>query len=346
MGFLPVPGIITEPAVGYGLVLGALFFHESAEQRKHRTAQGVLLPENISVAGIGGTENGTRMVALGHLGFWRKDTWRYRGFVAYPKVNLDFYSLPGVGDLPRPIELEFEGPALFQDIKYRLPGTKVFIGARQIYGSIEGGFAQPEDPATLPPPVNDYFQQNAGRKIVNSAIGPVIEYDSRDNPFNPQRGYFYSTNYTWYDEAIGSDVDYATFNVTALNYWGLGERFNLGLRFQFDGVEADGEERLPAYAPPYIKLRGVPASRYQGNRVLVAEAQLDYKISERWKAGVFSGAGRAADSVDEFGGAEDVYNYGAGFRYLIARRYGFVMGVDIARGPEDTALYIQAGSNW
>jgi hypothetical protein len=36
----------------------------------------------------------------------------------------------------------------------------------------------------------------------------------------------------------------------------------------------------------------------------------------------------------------------AGFRYLIARRLGIYMGIDIARGPEETAFYIQAGSAW
>ena len=41
-----------------------------------------------------------------------------------------------------------------------------------------------------------------------------------------------------------------------------------------------------------------------------------------------------------------VVSKGVGFRYLIATRYGFVMGADIARGPEDTAFYIQAGSTW
>ena len=35
-----------------------------------------------------------------------------------------------------------------------------------------------------------------------------------------------------------------------------------------------------------------------------------------------------------------------GFRYLIAKQYGFNMGIDVARGPEDTVWYIQAGSAW
>jgi len=31
---------------------------------------------------------------------------------------------------------------------------------------------------------------------------------------------------------------------------------------------------------------------------------------------------------------------------LMARRLGIYMGLDIARGPEETAIYIQAGSAW
>ena len=96
--------MITEPAVGYGLGVGALFFHESAEQRKERSSK-TLLPANISVLGGGGTENGTWAGGVGHLGFWLQDTLRYTGYLGYGSINLDFYSLPVVGKLPRPVAL-------------------------------------------------------------------------------------------------------------------------------------------------------------------------------------------------------------------------------------------------
>jgi hypothetical protein len=37
---------------------------------------------------------------------------------------------------------------------------------------------------------------------------------------------------------------------------------------------------------------------------------------------------------------------GVRIRYLIARRLGMRVGVDIARGPEDTVFYMTVGSNW
>ena len=47
-GFLPIPMVITEPAVGAGLGMGAVFFHESEEQKKQRLFD-VLRPFRISL---------------------------------------------------------------------------------------------------------------------------------------------------------------------------------------------------------------------------------------------------------------------------------------------------------
>ena len=66
----------------------------------------------------------------------------------------------------------------------------------------------------------------------------------------------------------------------------------------------------------------------------------------RWKYLAFVGTGRTGDSLSDLSDSESLNNYGIGFRYLVARRYGFTMGADIAKGPEDTAFYIQAGSTW
>ncbi len=42
----------------------------------------------------------------------------------------------------------------------------------------------------------------------------------------------------------------------------------------------------------------------------------------------------------------DSWFLGGGFRYLMARRYGMRVGMDIATGPEDTVVYLAVGSNW
>jgi hypothetical protein len=35
-----------------------------------------------------------------------------------------------------------------------------------------------------------------------------------------------------------------------------------------------------------------------------------------------------------------------GFRYLLARKFGLHAGLDVARGPEEGAIYVQFGNAW
>lgn len=354
LGFLPVPIIVTEPAVGNGFGLVGVFFHESEEQKKARLLesqkrQKPVLPENVSVLAGLATENGTWAGGLAHLGFWFDDRLRYLGAGGYASVNMNFYSL---GELPlfRPIELNLEGAALMQELKFRWPETNWFLGARQVYASIDTGFRvggnlEAELPGTQDL-VDNYADLYIGRKSITSGLGLLAEYDSVDSQFNPEEGLNWQAKLTLFDQAFGSDLDYLAWLVKGLNYWRLPDNFLLGVRLQYDGLDDRGTRRLPPYAYPYIDLRGVPANRYQGQDVAVLEAELGYRIDERWKVSLFSGTGRAANSISEISSAPAINTYGAGFRYLIARRYNFVVGLDYAKGPEDSTLYIRAGSSW
>ena len=337
MGFLPVPAIITEPAVGNGLALMGVFFHESeAQKKKHNESESkrAIIPTNISIAGFGATENGSQVAGLGHIGFWFEDNLRYQGFLLLPDINLDFYSLGGI-DLPRPIELNVTGPVIVQNLKARINHSQWFFGIRQIYSEVTTSFTSNRD--------NGFELENTN---TSSGLGLLLEYDSRNNPMNPEKGFNYQIRTTRFDEAIGSDIDYDQHYFKGLNYWQLSDSFNFALRLQFDEVTSEKNRPLPPYVAPSIDLRGVPAIRYQGNQVAVGEVELTWKLTPRWRLNTFTGTGRAASDFDELSNAENINNYGVGFRYLIAKRYGFTMGTDLAKGPEETVFYIKAGSSW
>ena len=84
---------------------------------------------------------------------------------------------------------------------------------------------------------------------------------------------------------------------TGLNYWKLTDKFRAAVRF--DTTYAATEGLLPPFATPSIELRGIPAVRYQGNYVAVAEAELTWQIDSRWAVLGFVGGGRAANSIEE-----------------------------------------------
>jgi len=117
-GFLPVPIIITEPAVGYGGGVGLLFFHRKEEDLhvEDRGGEGGTKFNPPSITGIAGfgTENGTWGGALFHRGHYKEDTWRYQGALGYANANLRFY---GSGD----VDLSPVG-----GLKYNIKGAFAF----------------------------------------------------------------------------------------------------------------------------------------------------------------------------------------------------------------------------
>jgi hemolysin activation/secretion protein len=96
-----------------------------------------------------------------------------------------------------------------------------------------------------------------------------------------------------------------------------------------------------------VQLRGVPALRYQGEDALSFEAELRWNFVPRWALVGFGGVGQAVEDIDDFGGESYLVSAGGvGVRYMIARAFGLHVGLDVAQGPEDTAVYIQVGSAW
>ncbi|HEX5091158.1 MAG TPA: glyceraldehyde-3-phosphate dehydrogenase, partial [Burkholderiales bacterium] len=329
-GFLPVPILITEPAVGYGAGLGLLFFRESIGEMAKRGRRGSqVTPPDIYGVAAAGTDNGTRFGGAGALVTFLDDTWRYKGAVGRASVNLDFYGLGG-GNLK--LGYNLDGWLSSQKLSRRLGDGDNWIAARWVYLDLTSSFDSLQDPAVLPP-------HSTVRR--SSGAGLSLEHDSRDNIFTPSRGWLGALEGLFYSPDIGSDETFQIYRAYGYAYLPY-ERFVLGLRAD----DRAGRGDVPFYQLPYIDLRGVPAVRYQGENAGVVEVELRWNVTPRWALIGFGGAGRTWGERTDFANAQTITTVGAGFRYLVARRLGLYAGVDIAWGPEDTAFYIQVGSAW
>jgi hypothetical protein len=315
-GFLPVPIVVTEPAIGYGGGAALLWFRESMGERR---ARGRLSPPDIFGGAFAATENGTTLVgALGMVTF-AEEYWRWRGFIGRPDVNLDFYG--GAADDLK-IGYNLHGWATTHLVQRRLGESSNFVGARLNYIDFDATF----DPAA---PVLPALE----RSITSSGLGVFFEHDSRDNFFTASRGMKFFVEGVFYSPDIGSDEEYETYRAYVLGYFPLGRTLFLGGRA--DARKARGA--VPFYQLPFIEMRGIPMFRYQNDEVALVEAELRWNVTPRWALVAFAGRGKADESASA---------WGVGFRRLMARRLGIYMGIDIARGPEETAFYIQAGSAW
>ena len=86
--------------------------------------------------------------------------------------------------------------------------------------------------------------------------------------------------------------------------------------------------------------------RYQGERVATAEVEYLWGFTPRWSLALFGGIGKTTDINSLRGEGQTVGAGGFGFRYRLARKIGLQAGIDVARGPEDTSIYLTIGSAW
>ena len=329
-GFLPVPIIITEPAVGFGGGVVATFFRESLrDATSHKADDGRLTPPDIYALGAAATENGTWMGMAGGMLYFDRGRYRWRGGISRLSVNLDFY---GIGGHNQPVSYNLDGWASLQEGAMRIGQSDFWVGVRSVYLDLKNRFDIEGAPSL----------DGLERASRASGLGLTLEYDSRDNIFTPSRGWTGSFEATFYDPDWGSDTRLQSYRGYAFAYVPIGREFVLAGRV--DGRAANGQ--VPFYMLPYVDLRGVPAARLQDRRTGVLETELRWNVTPRWAAIGFVGGGRAWGTTASFSDGSDATAYGVGFRYLIARRLGLYVGLDVAKSTLDHAVYIQVGNAW
>jgi hypothetical protein len=336
-GFVPILAPVTEPAVGYGIAGGLVFFHKKEGEPPPNPApagEGRMTAPSLTAVGGFATENGNWGVFGGHRGVWKEDRIRYLGGLGYADLQLTFYGTrPQTTNLSR--DLEIRTVPFIQDLGVRIPGSDFFAGLRYAFVSSDITFK----PGRNIPGITD--REWTGNSKIGGLI-PYLEYDSRDNIFTPNRGIHARASLGFFDEIFGGDYDYRELKAKAIGYWPVLPNVVAGLRVDGQFVTGDA----PFYALPFVQLRGIPAMRYQGTDVLALETEERWMVTPRWGLVGFAGIGKAADGFEALPDAETVWNAGGGFRYLTAREFGLQMGLDVARGPEQWAIYVVFGNSW
>jgi len=340
-GFLPIPIIITEPAVGLGAGVALVFLHDPLSGRvpdgetfepQSVDERGKMIPPSISALFGAYTENDTWLAGGAHMGIWKNDNVRYTGAVFTGSINMRFYREAQGTEVSA--NANIEPNVLLQELMFRINGSNFFAGVNYLYvdTSVEIGLTA----------IDPGFTLETGSR--DAAVGLMLDYDSRDSIFTPGKGLKASITASLYREDVGGETNYDRYEAKALYFTSLTDVFPLGLRADFQTIDGERAE-IPFYAYPFINLRGIPMMRYQGDSTAVGEVELGWKLTPRWTIIGFGGAGRAVD-IGSSDSSTTVYTRGAGVRYFIARRFGAHIGFDVAKGPEDTAFYLQFGHAW
>ncbi|WJF91970.1 BamA/TamA family outer membrane protein [Paraburkholderia bonniea] len=334
---LPVPTVITEPAVGYGLGLALLFFSspESAAKNANVDASAnasdaapkASAPPNIT--GIGGFATGTHSYGYGlmHFHTWDDDRIRYFGAVGKVGLHLNYYDASNHSHA-----YQLDGLALSQRVLFRLGDSPWYVGPSYTYFDARTRFG---------PVLPNSLQGISSEQRVGKA-GLIVDYDTRDNLFFPNYGTYGEVEASLARGALGSSSSFSMLTAKGYKWLPLAPAWVLGMRLDTGFSGGD----IPFFAQPYVTLRGVSQAKFQDRNQITTELELRWNVTPRWSVLGFGGAGKAYGRLHDFGEAQTAFGVGTGFRYLIAKKLGLAVGVDVAHGPGQNAFYVQVGSAW
>jgi hypothetical protein len=335
-GFVPVPYIITEPALGgFGGALVPVFIKKRPPYVDSVKGKAVYtpIPPDITGGALAYTVNGTWLAFGFRSGTLVKSRIKYMIGGGYADVNMSFYrTFNNLGE--KELKFNFKAAPIMLQATKRIGLSRWYAGFRFVFLNAEAKY------------VGDTLLENIAKTFESektiSTLGGIVEYDNRDNIFTPDRGMKLHIDGNRADDFLGSDFEYWRINYYTYLYRPLSKRLIGGLRL--DGQQVFGD--VPFYLLPYMNMRGLPACRYQGNASILSEGELRWDFVRRWSIMAYAGTGKAFDEWSDFKSAEWITSYGTGFRYLLARKFRLRVGIDIAKGPENWAYYIVFGSNW
>jgi hypothetical protein len=327
--FLPIPLVVTEPAVGYGGGLAGMF----VRPREKAGGAGFAKP-NISILGGIATENGTKAAFGADMSRWFDDRFKTLSAAGTGKINLDFYGL-GLDEesLDEPVSYTLDFDLALMQGNWRVKADSPWsIGLRYIYSAVEPKLRdEPQFPGLAD-----------GIHVKVSAPVALLEFDTRDNLFTPTRGAYSESSYLVSSEDLGASEDFERFQQVLMGWFPVADRMVLGIRGDYQW----SSNGTPFFLRPYVKLRGVPAMRYQGEEMASVEAELRWQFKGRWSAVFAAGYGAAKTDNDLFSRTRDVTSGVVGFRYELARKFGMHAGMDVGFSNDTTAIYLQVGNAW
>ena len=329
-GFLPIPIVITEPAVGYGLGGAGMFIRPREEAGEEGWAR-----PDISAVGGFATENGTRGAFAGDASRWMDGRLRTQFGGGGGRINLDFYGLGSDrASFEQKVRYTLAFTTAIAQANWQLAPTSPWsLGLRYVYADVEPKLRDdPEFPGLV---------DRARVKV--SAPTAVAEFDTRDNIFTPTRGAYAESSLLASRESLGANVDFERFEQILMGWYPLSRELTLGAR----GNYAWSSVGTPFFLRPFVILRGVPSMRYQGDQMASVEAELRWQFYRRWSIVGFGGYGATrSTSRNVFPASQSVGSGGLGFRYELASKFNLHAGIDVAHSDGTTAIYLQMGNAW
>ncbi len=317
------------PTIGYsqsyGLQLGAIGMLTFNVDKTDTLSP----PSSLNLMGFY-TTNKTWFGLLSQRLYFNQNNWRITWAAGTGDNNFQFYSdeIPGSGG----VYIDYATTSLFG-----------FVSAsRRVYDQLYIGLSYSASSLNTTFYLEEIIGSNPDTLKTLASTGIPITYDSRDNIFNPTRGYNINLRSTFYRKWMGSDLDFSSLSFNANYYLRLNDNAILASRITaytgLGDIPFEGQRVVGG-----TDLRGYSKGKHRGNKIYSAQSEYRHSFNSRTGFVAFAGLAASFNSGDENNNSGILPGIGAGFRYLAIRERSINIGIDAAAGIGDWGVYFRIG---
>jgi len=234
----------------------------------------------------------------------------------------------GIGQQPVLDEGEFYSTryAYLHVLFQRRVTNGLYLGGRyefrvdDIYEKMEGGLL---DSGNIP--------GSNGQRL--SGLGMVLSHDTRDQIFQPTKGWFSTLTLMGFPAWLGSNFTFSQYTFDIRKYNLVGKQKVLALQSWWNFTSGDAPFQHISLIGGSERMRGFFEGRFRDRHAMVQQAELRLPIYRNLGMVFFGHAGQVFPDLDSLRFSNMRYGTGLGFRYRLNKE-GLNVRLDLAFGDQ------------
>ncbi|MGY6741819.1 MAG: BamA/TamA family outer membrane protein [Cecembia sp.] len=234
----------------------------------------------------------------------------------------------GIGQQPVLDEGEFYSTRYaYLHVMYQRRVTNgLYLGGRyeyrvdDIYEKMEGGLL---DSGNIP--------GSNGQRL--SGLGMVLSHDTRDQIFQPTKGWFSTLTLMGFPAWLGSNFTFSQYTFDIRKYNLVGKQKVLALQSWWNFTSGDAPFQHISLIGGSERMRGFFEGRFRDRHAMVHQAELRLPIYRNLGMVLFGHAGQVFPDLDALRISNMRYGTGLGFRYRLNKE-GLNVRLDLAFGDQ------------
>lgn len=234
----------------------------------------------------------------------------------------------GIGQQPVLDEGEFYSTRYaYLHVMYQRRVTNgLYLGGRyeyrvdDIYEKMEGGLL---DSGNIP--------GSNGQRL--SGLGMVLSHDTRDQIFQPTKGWFSTLTVMGFPAWLGSNFSFSQYTFDIRKYNLVGKQKVLALQSWWNFTSGDAPFQHISLIGGSERMRGFFEGRFRDRHAMVHQAELRLPIYRNLGMVLFGHAGQVFPDLDSLRFSNMRYGTGLGFRYRLNKE-GLNVRLDLAFGDQ------------